>query len=215
MSSEASRATTEAAKGISASVEQVEKLFDKLYTDTFSMMRDTVSDMRKHIWPVEDDSEAAVALEVEKKADEKIAEIERSLDVQLREILDRQRIAEVNTTSLHDEMRHLVERAIRTSRQVEVEAREETTRAHVLRLIAVLRRTVGRVTAGSLVELSPHDRRGEVWAELEKLAEDGIVELSSPPPITPYTTIRLKGVPGPLLMKEASPGQPQVAPKQS
>jgi len=43
MSSAASKATEEAAKGISASVERLEKLFDKLYSDTFSMMRDTVS----------------------------------------------------------------------------------------------------------------------------------------------------------------------------
>ena len=50
MSSEASKATTEAAKGIEASVERLENLFDKLYSDTFSMMKDTVSDMRKHIW---------------------------------------------------------------------------------------------------------------------------------------------------------------------
>lgn len=50
LSSEASKATTEAAKGIEASVKRLENLFDKLYSDTFSMMKDTVSDMRKHIW---------------------------------------------------------------------------------------------------------------------------------------------------------------------
>ena len=50
MSNEASKATTEAAKGIDASVQRLEKLFDKLYSDTFSMMKDTVTDMRKHIW---------------------------------------------------------------------------------------------------------------------------------------------------------------------
>lgn len=50
MSSNASNATNEAAKGIDASVQRLEKLFDKLYSDTFSMMKDTVSDMRKHIW---------------------------------------------------------------------------------------------------------------------------------------------------------------------
>ncbi len=50
MSSQASQATTEAAKGIDSSVQRLEGLFDKLYSDTFSMMKDTVSDMRKHIW---------------------------------------------------------------------------------------------------------------------------------------------------------------------
>lgn len=50
MSDAASKATTEASKDIAASVERLEKLFDRLYSDTFSMMRDTVTDMRKHIW---------------------------------------------------------------------------------------------------------------------------------------------------------------------
>jgi hypothetical protein len=49
MSSTAARATEDAAKGISASVERLEKIFDKLYSDTFSVMRETVTDMRKHI----------------------------------------------------------------------------------------------------------------------------------------------------------------------
>jgi hypothetical protein len=56
MSIAAASTTTEAAKGISASVERLEKLFDKLYADTFSIMRDTVSDMRKHIWPTDETS---------------------------------------------------------------------------------------------------------------------------------------------------------------
>lgn len=50
MSDAASKATSEAAKDIAASVDRLENLFDKLYSDTFSMMRDTVTDMRKHIW---------------------------------------------------------------------------------------------------------------------------------------------------------------------
>lgn len=50
MSNEASKETTKAAKDIQASVERLEKIFDKLYSDTFSMMKDTVTDMRQHIW---------------------------------------------------------------------------------------------------------------------------------------------------------------------
>jgi hypothetical protein len=45
----ASKATEDVTKGISASVERLEKIFDKLYSDTFSVMRETVTDMRKHI----------------------------------------------------------------------------------------------------------------------------------------------------------------------
>lgn len=38
------------AQQIAGSVERLEKLFDTLYSDTFSMMRDTYTDMRKHVW---------------------------------------------------------------------------------------------------------------------------------------------------------------------
>lgn len=50
MSNEAAKETTKAASEIQSNVERLEKLFDKLYSDTFSMMKDTVTDMREHIW---------------------------------------------------------------------------------------------------------------------------------------------------------------------
>ncbi|OXS28060.1 MAG: hypothetical protein BCS36_01660 [Desulfovibrio sp. MES5] len=37
-------------KNIESSVGKLESLFDRLYADTFSMMKDTVSDMRKQLW---------------------------------------------------------------------------------------------------------------------------------------------------------------------
>ena len=49
MSADATRATEDASKGISSSVERLESIFEKLYSDTFSVMRETVTDMRKHI----------------------------------------------------------------------------------------------------------------------------------------------------------------------
>ena len=65
LSSALSAGTTEAAKGINASVEKLENLFDKLYTDTFSMVRETVSDMRKQLWPREPGADDKVAAEIE------------------------------------------------------------------------------------------------------------------------------------------------------
>lgn len=67
MSSEAAHETKEAAKGIDASVQRLEKLFDKLYSDTFSMMKDTVTDMRKHIWNRPDNDTTEVSEEMKKE----------------------------------------------------------------------------------------------------------------------------------------------------
>lgn len=50
MSAKESKNAENASAQMKSSVDRLEKLFDKLYSDTFSMMKDTVSDMRKHIW---------------------------------------------------------------------------------------------------------------------------------------------------------------------
>ncbi|MDS4025786.1 MAG: hypothetical protein RKO25_02155 [Candidatus Contendobacter sp.] len=106
LSSQASQATTEAAKGIDASVQRLEKLFDKLYSDTFSMMRDTVTDMRKHIWskPEADKSEISPEMKREIQAQvmsalddksvqggENKEEIARKLEVAFEGILEKAR----------------------------------------------------------------------------------------------------------------------------
>jgi len=54
MSTEASNKTNEAAKDIDASVKRLETLFEKIYSDTFGMMKDTYSDMRKHMFKNEE-----------------------------------------------------------------------------------------------------------------------------------------------------------------
>lgn len=199
MSNEASKATTEAAKGIAASVERLEKLFDKLYSDTFSMMRETVSDMRKHIWPAEDAEQEKALQEAELKAEKKIQEIKRDVEAGLNKFLERQQHADENTESLRQEMQVLVDRAIRTSRQVEVEAREETDRERVLAVLNLFRRrdllrgTNSVVTANILAErlkIPP----GQLVRELEKLREEGIITLSPLDPdgsIGPETTVYL------------------------
>src|SRR5690606_40579380 len=107
MSNEASKATTEAAKGIDASVKRLENLFDKLYSDTFSMMKDTVSDMRKHIWSGDGsgtENKSDILEEADRKAEEKVQEIKSALDKQLSEILERQQIADGKVSGIGKEL---------------------------------------------------------------------------------------------------------------
>lgn len=195
MSTQASNATTEAAKGIAASVERLEKLFDKLYSDTFSMMRDTVSDMRKHMWPTDERDADKVAEEAEKKADEKVAELKMKMEREVGNVLQRQRIADEKLAAVSAEMRAVLEKAIATSRQVDNEAREETLREHILRELRVLRRRHPRVTTMHLVErLMPDFSPPAIVRELQRLAEEKRVVLSDEF-AGPETTIRLPGLP--------------------
>lgn len=118
------------------------------------MMRDTVSDMRKHMWPT-DGSEADKTIEeAEKKADEKISEVKKGVETQLSELLERQKMSDDRVSAIRAEMRHLIDRAIVGSRQAETEAREETIREHILRQLRVLRRRQPLTTLKSLLTVS-------------------------------------------------------------
>lgn len=82
MSNDASKETTKAAKDIQSSVERLEKIFDKLYSDTFSMMKDTVTDMRHHIW------KRPEHVKDFKEEDDKVGEIKSSITQEIIEIID-------------------------------------------------------------------------------------------------------------------------------
>ena len=124
MSESASKATNEAAKGISASVERLEKLFDKMYSDTFSMMKDTVADMRNHIWknPNVEMPSATEAIEKEispvleregvkdKKAQEEIVKIVETLINQ-----------EMANFSVHDISQEQVLDAIKSNQPIQLQ----------------------------------------------------------------------------------------------
>lgn len=180
MSNEASKATTEAAKGIAVSVERLEKLFDKLYSDTFSMMKDTVSDMRKHIWPTDQHEQDNVTEEVESKSEQKIAALKSEMDKQVSEMLQKQKIADDKMSAVRKEMMTLLDRALMSSRQVESEAREETIREHIL---PILRRKLPNRPSFTVAELL--DRMAgmfpikRVVLELERMRQEGLIASDS------------------------------------
>jgi hypothetical protein len=196
LSNEASKTTTEASKGIGASVERLEKLFDKLYSDTFSMMRDTVTDMRKHMWPEEETAEQEKTLEeVENKADEKVSELKVAMEAQIKTIVDEQRMAHEENQALKEKMLEVVDRAILSSRKVEVEATEETLRAHLIREIHRRARPHRSTRLGEIVarlnETFPLTR---VLDEIARLKSEHVIELD-PDAMSSDSIVRLtKGV---------------------
>lgn len=194
MSNEAAKATTEAAKGIDASVKRLENLFDKLYSDTFSMMKDTVSDMRKHIWNGNEaqpsENKDSILEEADKKAEEKVAEVRKSMDKQLSEILARQRVADGNVNEIKHEMERLLENAIQTSRQIDSEAREETVRVHLLNEVRRGLRRKKSVTAVDLVGALPEVPTFRILEELQAMKSEGLLAFEGDG-ISPDTKIRL------------------------
>jgi uncharacterized membrane-anchored protein YhcB (DUF1043 family) len=54
MSSKNSEKLEKSSTDISSATSRLETLFDKLYADTFSMVKDTMTDMRQHVWRTTD-----------------------------------------------------------------------------------------------------------------------------------------------------------------
>lgn len=214
MSNEASRVTTEAARGIAASVERLEKLFDKLYSDTFSMMRDTVSDMRKHMWPAEAPEQADAIEETEKKADEKLSELQNSMEKQIAEVLEKQKLTTDKMGSLTSEMGAIIEHAISRSRLVDVEAREETLRQRVLGAIRRLANAEGKVTVGDIVDRLQHTFPiVNIVGELRKLEAEGRIEFDPQRPgLNPSTMITRRIAPPRVNQGQAFSAPPSSKP---
>ena len=124
MSNKISEDTKEAAKGISASVNRLESLFDSLYSDTFSMMKDTVTDMRKHIWPEKEQPSEALK-QIEQKAEAKIVELRKQISDDLSDVMGHLGRADRKIDDVEVRLTKVVDRAIQQTRKVESEAQEE------------------------------------------------------------------------------------------
>lgn len=140
MSNKISEDTKEAAKGISASVNRLESLFDSLYSDTFSMMKDTVTDMRKHIWPVKEKS-AEEQKQIEEKADAKIDELKKQISNEVSVVMKHVGDTDSKIDGVEKKLEKLVSRAIQQTRQVESEAQEEKVMQELIdKIFIILRR---------------------------------------------------------------------------
>lgn len=136
MSSQLSQDAKEASKDIGASVERLEKVFDKLYSDTFSMVKDTMSDMRRHFFREGTAEDDEIAKKVEKKVDEKLDVLRKGINDKVSALFKRQNaLTGDRLDSVTNELRGLVDRAITGSREAEIEAREETAREYILQLL--------------------------------------------------------------------------------
>jgi len=166
LSSQSSNAIQRAASEIESGVNRLEALFEKMYSDTFGIVRDTYADIRKHAWPSE--PEAAGPAAIEERAEEKVAELRQETTQQISRLM--------NEIGSKDEqiaaLQALVQTAIDQSRSAEVEAREETLREAVLRALES-----GPMAAERLV--SRLEQRGfdfyKAIQELQDMAQEGLV----------------------------------------
>jgi vacuolar-type H+-ATPase subunit H len=195
MSSKLSVSTNDAAKGISSSVERLEKLFDKLYSDTFSMMRDTVSDMRHHLWPAKDRSEEITEIESEaqEKAGVLLKEIEGKTEKELSSILAKQKITEDRIVDLREEMLALINRVLVESKEADAVAKKEVLREKLKDIMRGVSDSENKMMAREIVGRAQKLKFDfyEVLGELYKMKADKIIDFATKE-IEPQTIIELK-----------------------
>lgn len=179
MSTKTSAHIDEAARAIASGVDKLEKLFDRFYTDTFSMMKDTVSDMRRHIWPekgpTEDVSETA-----EEKANEKIKEFRKEIKAELSTMFTQLGKTDTKLSEVEHSFQGLIDRVINQSRRVEKDARTETLRDEILKKLTLPGGKRDVIAAVDIARpLSDKFNFPDILQELIQLQKEKIITLPS------------------------------------
>lgn len=176
MTSELSESTREAARGIGASVDRLEKVFDRLYSDTFSMVKDTMSDMRRSIWPEDPKMHAEGEEELTTKVDAKLDSLKEEVGRDISDILQKQSITDTAVASLRDELQGVVDRAVSQSRKVEADTKAESTRRGILEALRSRVPSAPALSAGQLYEgLERAIMPSSLVEELVRMRIDGLV----------------------------------------
>lgn len=116
MSTKSSEKLEKASNDISSTTKRLENLFDKLYADTFAMVKDTVSDMRKHVWKA-DEIEKDIPKD---KLDELKAELLNELSLSFSNGNQKQEI-----TELKNKVSELLEKAVDKSANISTDSFEK------------------------------------------------------------------------------------------
>jgi uncharacterized membrane-anchored protein YhcB (DUF1043 family) len=145
---------------IDSTVTRLETLFDKLYSDTFSIMKDTVTDMRKHVWNPSD----------VKQPPEIDNSIREQLNKQIEQILSSQKGTELRLHNLQNQLQDALLKTVKEATNKEA----QRLVSHVGNTVLVILRSQGPLT---LIQLSKkyNIEQGSLVAALFDLARKGLV----------------------------------------
>src|SRR5262249_4802279 len=105
--------SAKSAEEISSNVKRLDELFDKLYKDTFDMMRETFTDMRQHVWNVIPGSESAD----ESRMKEAEAESQAMVLAELDKVSKRVGLTDDKIGELRSELTPVLVRALEEQRE--------------------------------------------------------------------------------------------------
>lgn len=175
MSTEQAEKSRDAAKSIAASVERLETLFNRLYSDTFAMMKDTVSDMRKHIWP-ETGSADELAKLIDTKTAERMDQIRAHVGAEIMTIIGEVGKTDERVKELQADLGTLMNRAITETLNAERSIREETLREKIASIIRAQHDPISALEI--FLKLGGDTSPSEMSRELRSMKEERLVVFS-------------------------------------
>ncbi len=212
MGTHASESTNKASAEIHESVGKLEQLFNRMYSDTFTMMKDTVSNMQKHMWPEKMSDVTATEEATQAKTEIRIAELKEQMSAELIAYLAKQKTASggaENIQNLQKDLMPMLNRAITESNKVTVETREEIIREAIMTVLVDLAQNhmytvaademVGRIDKKYALSF------GDTLITMKNLREEGLVQWEGPDYVLSSTHININ----PDIVKHA----PEVKPK--
>lgn len=171
LSNETSEKANEASKSVMYSVEKLEKIFDKLYSDTFSIMRDTVSDMRKHYWEKEPNE---IDIELKTKTEERMTALRDELSGELSTLFAEQSKTGSEINELKNSLSSLLETAVSKTKDIESQVKEETIRDYIIKSIKEIKQRRRKIIADYIIDKAVDDGVNitNVIEELYKMKEE-------------------------------------------
>lgn len=122
---------TEAAARIEQSTGQLSTWFNRMYSDTFSLMREQFHGMQSQVFQQpttgRDGNEAAQA-----QADQQIEELKQLTDARITQILEQMQIADANLDTVREELTAVANTTIEQSRRVDANVKRDVVRAAIL-----------------------------------------------------------------------------------
>jgi len=137
-----------------------------MYTDTFGIMKDTVTDMRQHVW-----KEPVVSKQESEEYERRFDELRSKLSKEVDDALLKQEGTDRKIDDLRQDIRRIVEETINKTRKVDGEIKEKKIRAEIIEAIKELTLNDKIPTATSISSKINIDIK-ELVLELFKLARE-------------------------------------------
>lgn len=171
LSNETSEKANEASMRVMYSVKELEKLYGLLRTESFSIVRETVSDIRKYVWRKEPNE---IDSELEIKTEERINALKNDLTGQLSTLLTKQNNAGNKINDLESALSSLLETAVTETKNIESKVKGETIRDYVIKSIKEIKKRNRRSIADLIIDMAIDDGLNpkNIVDELHKMKKD-------------------------------------------